>query len=195
MDVVTRCVFHLSTVVIRLKLSRTCDLSSFLIMINSSHFFKLTRCLNKTCHLTSVELIFQQIVNMSFTLYAYAWLSEQQHHCGVKLNINANKCFMHFYICMCPCGLCRPVSALKTCGGSTSWTIHHWPEISSHSSVLLWSSRSSAESVLRSVRHPWPLILSALPKVSDLNTLNKPAKNDSGIVLSVCLIVHNSMFH
>lgn len=61
----TRCVFHLSAVVIRVKLSRTCDLSSFLIMINISHFFKLTRCLNKTCHLTSVELIFQQIINMS----------------------------------------------------------------------------------------------------------------------------------
>lgn len=61
----TRRVFHLSAVVIRLKLSRTCDLSSFLIMMNFSHFFKLKRCLNKTCHLTSVELIFQQIVNMS----------------------------------------------------------------------------------------------------------------------------------
>lgn len=40
-----------------------CTSSSFLIMMNISNFFKLTRRLNKTCRLTSVELIIQQTVN------------------------------------------------------------------------------------------------------------------------------------
>ncbi len=69
------------------------------------------------------------------------------------------------------CGLCctrRPVSALKTCWGFTGWTLHRWPEISSHRSALLWFSRSSAEAVLRSVPHPSPRIHSALPRVSHL---------------------------